>query len=232
MPSPASPAPRPSLRSLVVFWSVIVFIVLAIIAGSLTLRQSLRRSVPDPPPPDLGALSLDLEAVERTGVPVKASSLSGKVRIYAHLYTVCPHGCAAVVAEMTKLLALYRGRPDFHMVSVAVIPERDTPEFFKLYAEGLGVKPEDPWWFLTGKRDAIETFMVDGLKLEKPRPIPPEERLNPLDFYEHDLRLVLVDRKGHIRGYYSVFDPSEELAALMRDKLQKDVRRLLDNPRE
>lgn len=232
MPAAPPDTPPPNLRPIIIFWSVIGVLIVGIMAGSLALRSSLRQKVPNPPPPDLGAVSETLEATERTGQTVNVDSLGGKVRIYAHLYTVCPHGCAVVVAEMSKLLERYRTRPDFQLVSVAVIPERDTPEFFKLYAEGLGVKPEDPWWFLTGQREPIEKFMVGGLKLEMPKPIPAEERLNPLDFYEHDLRLVLVDRRNHIRGYYSVFDPSEELSALMRDKLQKDVRRLLENPAE
>lgn len=131
---------------------------------------------------------------------------------------------------MVKLNERFRGNPDFHQISIAVIPERDSPELFKAHAEALEVRPTDPWWFLTGKREDMEQFMVEGLKLERPKPIPPEERLNPLDLYEHDLRIVLVDRRGTIRGYYSVFDPSDELAKLMREKLQRDVQRLLENP--
>ncbi len=221
---------RPSPKALALFWAVIGGIVLLILAGSFWLRHSLAVSFEEPPPPDLGNLEVELEGLERTGLPVNTATLHGKVRVFAHLYTVCPHGCAAVLAEMVKLNERFRGNPYFHQISIAVIPERDSPELFKAHAEALAVRPTDPWWFLTGKREDMEQFMVEGLKLERPKPIPPEERLNPLDLYEHDLRIVLVDRRGTIRGYYSVFDPSDELAKLMREKLQRDVQRLLENP--
>jgi hypothetical protein len=66
--------------------------------------------------------------------------------------------------------------------------------------------------------------------MQAPKPIPESERINPLDFYEHDLRLVLVDRQGRVRGYYSVFHPQPEIAQIMTEKLGRDVQRLLDHP--
>jgi cytochrome oxidase Cu insertion factor (SCO1/SenC/PrrC family) len=131
---------------------------------------------------------------------------------------------------MQKLNAAHHARPDFHQVSLAVAPERDTTGFLKAYAEGVGAKPEDPWWFVTGNQQAIWDYMTHELQLQAPAPIPEEKRLNPLDLYEHDLRLVLIDRQGRVRGYYSVFHPQSEVAMLMTEHLSRDVRRLLDHP--
>lgn len=72
--------------------------------------------------------------------------------------------------------------------------------------------------------------MTDELKLTPAIPIPAEERVNPLDLYEHDLRIVLVDQLGQVRGYYSVFHPQPEIAAVMCEKLHRDVAHLLANP--
>ena len=202
------------------------------IAGVLILGRYADQAFSQQPLPVVTQIHGDLEATERSGQRVKLSALRGKVTVMACLYTVCPHGCAAVVAQMQKLNAAYRTRPDFHLVSLALAPERDTSDFLKAYAEGVGARPEDPWWFVTGKQQEIWDYMTYDLQLQHPLPIPEEKRLNPLDLYEHDLRMVLIDRQGRVRGYYSVFHPQPEIAKLMTEKLSRDVQRLLDNPNE
>lgn len=187
-------------------------------------------SMPKQRLPVFGRVDRELAATERDGQLKQLSTLRGKVFTCAYLYTVCPHGCAAVMGQMVKLNKAYGGHPDFHQVSIAVAPERDSHEFLRSYAEGVGVMPADHWWFLTGDQKTLWSFMDHGLKLTPAKPIPAEERLNPLDLYEHDLRIVLVDRKGQIRGYYAVFHPQIEVAQLMCEKLQRDVRTLLDEP--
>ena len=72
--------------------------------------------------------------------------------------------------------------------------------------------------------------MDTQLRLTPAVPIPPEARLNPLDTHEHDLRVVLIDRSGRLRGYYSVFHPQEEIAKLMQENLEADTLALLDSP--
>ena len=90
------------------------------------------------------------------------------------------------------------------------------------------MKAGDPWWFVTGDQKLAWAFMTDALKLDAPKPIPEDERVNPLDFYSHDLRIVLADREGRVRGYYAVFHPQPEVASLMTQRLHRDVRALLD----
>jgi cytochrome oxidase Cu insertion factor (SCO1/SenC/PrrC family) len=200
------------------------------VIGSLYFGRVVGQFMPQTPLPVMATSTGRVEVTERSGRTVRLSELHGKVTVMACLYTVCPHGCAAVVAAMQKLNALHRLRTDFHQVSLAVAPDRDTAAFLKAYAEGVGVKPDDPWWFITGDQQRIWDFMTKELQLETPKPIPEEKRLNPLDFFEHDLRLVLLDRAGRVRGYYSVFHPQSEIAQLMNEKLERDVQRLLDEP--
>lgn len=200
------------------------------LAGVVLFGEYLDRTMPQTPLPVLGQAASALVVTERGGHSVDLASLRGKVTVMACLYTVCPHGCAAVMQQMQSLNAAHRLRKDFHQVSLAVAPERDTPAFLKTYAEGAGVQPADPWWFVTGDQPRIWDFMSHELRLEAPRPVPPEKRLNPLDLYEHDLRIVLLDRRGAVRGYYSVFHPQPEIAALMCGRLSDDVQRLLEDP--
>lgn len=241
MPDSSPESPSPSIRytsagdDLRVSTGSWVRMVLGIgmaIAGVLVLGHYARQALPQAPLPIVTQIHGDLEATERSGQTVKLSALRGKVTVMACLYTVCPHGCAAVVAQMQKLNTAYRTRPDFHLVSLAVAPERDTSGFLKAYAEGVGARPEDPWWFVTGEQQRIWDYMTHDLQLQAPAAIPEEKRINPLDLYEHDLRMVLIDRQGRVRGYYAVFHPQAEIATIMTEKLSRDVQRLLDNPNE
>ena len=203
----------------------------AVAAGSFALQQRLQRQYSSARETlKLHRIPADLEAMERSGKPVKLADLEGKVRVFAYVYTVCPHGCASVIGEMLKLQKKFGDRTDFHQVCVSVLPERDDAATMSAFAEGIGLKKGAPWWFLTGDRAKLWSFMTDGLQLEAAKPIPEEERLNPLDFYSHDLRIVLVDRQGFARGYYAVFHPQSEIAAVTCEQLQEDAQRLLDDP--
>lgn len=212
---------------------VVLFTALVILASTGLHRSLQKQYFPEASsPPILYRITGDLEATERSGKTVRMSELKGKVYVCAYVYTVCPHGCAAVIGEMLKLKKMFGDRPDFQLVSLAVLPKQDTPEFFRSYADGLQLKPSDPWWFLSGDQQKIWDFMTNDLKFGPAVEIPEEERLNPLDLYAHDLRIALVDRAGHVRGYYAVFHPQPEIASLMCEKLQSDVRLVLDETSE
>ncbi len=202
------------------------------LAGVVLFGRYVEQALPPTPLPFVALIKGDLEATERMGQTVKLSALRGKVTVMACLYTVCPHGCAAIVAQMQRLNADFGSRADFHQVSLAVAPERDTAGFLKAYAEGVGVAAADPWWFVTGGQGRIWDYMTQELQLQPPTPIPEEKRINPLDLYEHDLRMVLIDRLGRVRGYYSVFHPQREIAEVMQAKLYRDVQTLLENPHQ
>jgi cytochrome oxidase Cu insertion factor (SCO1/SenC/PrrC family) len=227
--SPAiEPAAPPAASQRGVWWLLIV--VAGLVLASVLFGRVLDQVLPQPKLPVLGSIVNDLRATERSGQEVKLSDLRGKVVVCAYLYTICPHGCAAVVGQMQKLQHDFGQRPDFHQVSITVVPDRDTPAVLSTYAEAMGVKPGDPWWFITGARDPLINFMTNDLKLQPCKVIPPEERLNPLDVFSHDLRIVVIDRHGQVRGYYEVFHPQPEIAQVMCEKLQRDVRTLLDHP--
>ena len=192
--------------------------------------KELDQSLHPPALPVFTTITQDLKAAECQGGPTSLSSLRGKVFTCAYLYTLCPHGCSAVMGQMSHLHQRFGSRTDFQQVSIAVAPDRDTPSFLRTYAEGMGIKPGDSWWFLSGDQKLLWDFMEKQLLLTPSKPIPEKDRLNPLDLYEHDLRVVLIDRKGRVRGYYAVFHPQAEIARLMCDHLQRDTEALLNHP--
>lgn len=233
-PDPASPIQPKQGPRLGLFWLGITAICLVIMGFSSLVNTKLDKRVPQGRSaslPKLHQIQHELQGVERKGNAVTTDRLAGKVRVYAYIYTICPHGCAAVIGEMLKLNQKFGDRDDFFQVSISVVPERDTAPILEAYAKGIGLNENVNWWFLTGEQDKLWSFMTDELKMEPAKAIPEEERLNPLDIYTHDLRLVLVDRAGFVRGYYAVFHPQSEIAEIHRKKLQEDAEYLL-NTRE
>ncbi|WP_050025347.1 SCO family protein [Verrucomicrobium sp. BvORR034] len=227
--APRHEASRPPIH-LGVFWTLIVGICAVVAGFSWLMHTHLQKRGARPEPlPHYHRLGEALQAVERDGKAVSTASLEGKVRVFACLYTVCPHGCAAVMGQMRKLHLEHGDRSDLQLVSMTVLPERDTPELLTAYAESMGARESASWWFLSGQQASLWGFMTRGLGMNAPEPIPPDERLNPLDLYQHDLRVVLVDRAGWVRGYYEVFHPQPEMAALFCERLENDVRRLLED---
>jgi len=178
--------------------------------------------------PVLGKVSGDLQGVERMGREIRLSELNGKVTVLSHLYTVCPHGSKAVIEAMRGLNEEFGTRADFHQLSMSAATERETPAFFRTYAEVIGVGKKAPWWFVTVERPQLNVFTKNQLGLKPSLLIPEEERLNAFDLYENDLRLVLLDRQGQVRGRYQVFHPDSEVGASAAETLRRDVRQLLN----
>jgi cytochrome oxidase Cu insertion factor (SCO1/SenC/PrrC family) len=212
------------------FWLLTGGLIVLIIGLSLAYSRMLQKALPKPELPVLATIKGDLEAVERSGRAVRFSDLRGQVIVAAYLYTQCPHGCAAVTAQLQKLNQEFNGHPGFHMLSVAIQPERDSTTLLKAYADAVGATEKSPWWFITGDRGKLWSFMTDEVGMTAAKPIPKEERITPDDEFEHDLRIVLIDGQGRVRGYYAVFHPQPEIAALMGERLHEHVHQLLGHP--
>lgn len=221
--SPAAPPPSSAPAHL---WLRLA-LVAGLVAASLLYGRFMDRLLPRPELPVLTVIDGDLAATERSGKSVRFSDLRGKVVVAAYLYTQCPHGCAAVTAQLQKLHADFASHPRLHLLSVALQPERDTPAQLRAYAEAVGARPDSPWWFITGDRQQLWDFMTREVGLAPAKPIPEEERLTPDDTDEHDLRITLIDDRGRVRGYYAVFHPQPEIAALMAERLYEHVGQLL-----
>lgn len=199
------------------------------LAGVAGFHHTLSRwaGLEDAPLPVTGAVRPGFKATERSGIEVGWDDLKGKVVVGAYVFTRCPHGCIGVAAQMLKLRTEFGSRPDFQLVSVAVWPKLDDAPTLKAFADGIGVRPQDPWWFLTGDRNALWAFMTDSLGLAPTREVPEADRLSPEDVVEHDLRAALVDKQGRVRGHYAVMHPYREVADRDWERLQKDIHLLL-----
>jgi protein SCO1 len=86
--------------------------------------------------------------------------------------------------------------PQVKIVSFSVDPDRDTPQALRKYAKGYNIDTTQ-WDFLTGPREQIFTLAKNGFHL--PVDSVGGDKGSPI---VHSERFVLVDKHGHVRGYF------------------------------
>jgi protein SCO1/2 len=131
------------------------------------------------------------------GRPFGSAQLSGKIWIADFVFTTCPGPCPMISSRMGELQKPLAGT-GIHLVSFSVDPEKDTPEVLRGYAEKLKADPQQ-WDFLTGPKSTIYQLSTDGFHLAA----VDNGDHNPI----HSTRMILVDRRAQIRGYYDALAP-------------------------
>ena len=199
---------------------VTVGAVLFVILAGLVVQQ-LRTPPAMPRQPALEELARygpapDFSLVERSGRPVSAGDLHGRVWIADFIYTACRDTCPLQSRSMAALQADLKGYGDLRSVSITVDPLNDTTALLSGYADRYGADA-DRWLFLTGDVEQIRRIVQDGFRLSA----APVDGATPDRVVFHSSRFVLVDRDGEIRGYYDSNDPQ----ALRR--LRENARALL-----
>jgi protein SCO1 len=164
----------------------------------------------------------DFTFTERSGRKVGLADLKGKVWVAQFFYTHCTDICPLTVPQMGLLHLEYLNDPNFRsavrFVSVTVDPERDTREVLRKYAGHFSADP-DLWLFLTGDKEATIRLAQQGFKLgigEEANPPEIAKKTGEKKELFHSNRLILIDRKAEIRGYYSGLD-AEAMVRLRRD---------------
>src|SRR5262252_5333122 len=138
------------------------------------------------------------QLVNQNGQPFGSAQLTGKIWIADFVYTTCPGPCPMISSRMSELQKPLE-KTDVHLVSFSVDPEKDTPQVLRGYADRLQADPAR-WDFLTGPKSAIYKLSHDGFKLAI------SDGSDAQRIPVHSTRIVLVDRRGQIRGYYDALE--------------------------
>jgi cytochrome oxidase Cu insertion factor (SCO1/SenC/PrrC family) len=160
--------------------------------------SALRHSAAPPPPDDLGPVG-DFSLTERSGGTVTNADLAGKVWIASFVFTRCTGPCPQVTGTVARIQDAFRGEPDVRLVTFTVDPEHDNPDELKKYADHFGADPER-WLFLTGPEDGLHRLIRENFHLGVHR--TEGEAAQPGQEVTHSTKLALVDRRGHVRGYF------------------------------
>lgn len=168
-----------------------VIIVAATTLAFLYVNMLHRKPVPLPV---YGAIA-DFSLTDQNGKPAGLNGLKGKIWVADFMFTSCKTICPMLTKNMGALYKEHAGDNDLRFVSITVDPGTDTPAVLKAYA-AKHEATSGQWLFLSGPSDlikqlAVKSFMIGGVE----------------DILMHSGLFTLVDRKGHIRGYYEGTDP-------------------------
>lgn len=156
----------------------------------------------------------DFSLVDHQARPISRATLAGSVWIADFIFTRCAGQCPLMSAQMAKLQQTFENVPGLRFVSFSVDPIYDTPARLAAYATHYGADA-DRWYFVTGEPDAIAALAQQSFRLGVSQEGTAEEPIT------HSVRLVLIDRRGSIRGYYDATEPRAMAA------LHDDARRLV-----
>ena len=154
--------------------------------------------------------------------------VSGRVTLLGFMYTYCsdPYGCPlAYLAFMDvrqHLLADGALARHVQLISLSFDPTHDTPDAMALYAGPLAAHDAAVrWYFLTTASVADLRPIVDGLG-QSVR-VQRDGNGRPTRFYDHMLKVFLIDASGIVREIYST-------AYLQPEVIVNDIKTLLAEP--
>ncbi len=152
----------------------------------------------------------DFTFVERNGEAFGNQQMLGKYHIVNFFFTSCKGPCPFMNSKVAELYQKYSTTDQVRFVSVSVDPATDSLAVLRKYAREYGVT-DNRWLFLRGEIDEVQNLTEKGFKLAGNLP------------NLHSTKLILVDRRGNIRGYYDSFDDGS------LDLLTVHLRALLQN---
>ena len=162
--------------------------------------------------PDIGLVP-EFSLTDQDGKAWSSKSLAGKIWVADFFLTSCQGACPVMARNMGGLHDYFKANERIRFVSISVDPDTDKPEALSGWAKQYQADTAR-WSFLTGPIEEIHRMASEkGFKVGVPD--------NPMS---HSQRFILVDTKGHIRGYYEGMD---ELSVR---RCAADINELLKEP--
>lgn len=148
--------------------------------------------------------------VNHLGDTFHLDSLRGKMYVANFFFASCPGICPVMSGQMKRIQDAFIRDFPLKLVSISVDPDRDSLPALSAYAERNGAIA-DKWLFLRAPKPEVYKLAKDGFFVTA-KDDPGEGE----DGFVHSEKLVLVDKDGNIRGYYSGID-SAKVGQLMGD---------------
>ncbi|MBM3380860.1 MAG: SCO family protein [Betaproteobacteria bacterium] len=172
------------------FWSAIICMLV------ITILTPFTRRVPEPPP--VIAEVPEFSVINQNGEAFGSKQLAGKAYVVSFIFTRCKTACPMIFQHLKTLQERIKvSSLPLNIVSFTVDPEHDTPETLKAHGATI---PSDPahWIFLTAEKAILTQIIEGGFMMA----VGEASMMGGLMDIAHAQKLVLVDAKGKIRGFY------------------------------
>jgi protein SCO1 len=161
----------------------------------------------------------DFQFISHTGDSVSSAGLRGSVYLAGFIYANCEHPvCDNIMNGFRALQDTFANRPDFKLLVFTINPDADSVAALKEFAEKNGCDGEK-WKFLyTETKSKIFPLIIGGFMGKVKEGNAEDHSLTP------DVKVVLVNKNGFIRAYFSLEDDRNMRRAI------KTIRKYLDEP--
>jgi len=136
----------------------------------------------------------DFSFLNQDSLVVDQKTLSNYIYVTDFFFTKCPSICPIMAQNLLIVHEALKDEARVKIVSHTLDPAYDTPSVLKKYAFNLGIDTKQ-WMFLWGSKDSIydiaERYYIAAVEDDE---VP--------GGINHSGKLVLVDREGHVRGFY------------------------------
>lgn len=181
-------------------WMTRAIRVLVVLGAVLAARALLTPTLP--PLPVLATLP-EFRFTDHLGREAGSAQLQGHPWVAGFVFTRCPSTCPALTAHMRDVRdRLAPLGESAQLVSISVDPEHDTTEVLAQWAAKEGISAP-AWLAIRGPVEETGRLVRGGFLLA----LDDTNRADP-NALLHDTRLVLVDRRLRIRGFYDSNDPA------------------------
>lgn len=174
--------------------------------------------------------------INQNGETITNKDYLGKVYVVEFFFTTCPTICPRMNRNMIDLQNKFKGSDDFGIASFSIMPEIDTPEVLKAYADKYGVT--NPYWnLMTGDEEEIFELANIGFNIFVGK--VEDDAFG----FEHSGDFALIDKNGYLRSRTDAFgnpkifykgiiseeekydeDGNEEEISMLKE----DIKKLLD----
>ncbi len=133
----------------------------------------------------------------QNGDKVTDQSLEGKIYLANFFFTTCPGICPTMTKNLLKVQERFKGEDDIRLISYSVMPWADSVASLRNYEKTFNINGR-MWYLVTGSTKEIYELARKSYFAE-------EEAGYNSDSTEflHTEHVLLVDKKGHLRGVYN-----------------------------
>lgn len=156
----------------------------------------------------------DFSFTDQDGKQVTGSKLDGDIHVANFFFTTCPGICPSMTKNLIKIQNEFAAADDIKLVSYSVMPWIDSVSNLKNYEKTFDIK-NGMWYLLTGSTSEIYELARKSYFAEEKAGYNSDSTE-----FLHTEHVLLVDRKGHIRGIYN------GTLALDAERLIEDIRTL------
>ena len=139
--------------------------------------------------------------VNQYGDTISQNTYANKAYVVDYFFTSCPTICPKVKEQELKIHDTFKETENLGILSVSIDTKYDNVERLKWYADKLEIGKGN-WNLVTGEKDFIFDIADDFFHIAIEDPDAPGG-------FDHDGRLILIDKNKHIRSYCNGLDEAE-----------------------